>query len=294
MMKKTILLLVVLVASAFASQAQLLWKVSGKGIKGNSYIFGTEHVVPASFLNEVKGFDEALKQCDVMYGELTKEELTSQESMQKLMQLSVAPADSTISVVLTKDQLAKLEGLLQKYLSPMVTIDAVNGVKPMMLMTQLSVRMVFAKFPELATMGEMIDMAVQSKAKALNMPCKGFETTVEQAELLFGSPISSQANQLIQVIENPEKTMNELDVITKAYMTQDYATLEKVVEASMAEDDALANALLYRRNENWKKTMIAEMPNASLMVAVGAGHLCGEKGLIAILRAEGYEVTPVK
>lgn len=293
-MKKTILLLVVLVASAFASQAQLLWKVSGKGIKGNSYIFGTEHVVPASFLNEVKGFDEALKQCDVMYGELTKEELTSQESMQKLMQLSVAPADSTISVVLTKDQLAKLEGLLQKYLSPMVTIDAVNGVKPMMLMTQLSVRMVFAKFPELATMGEMIDMAVQSKANALNMPCKGFETTVEQAELLFGSPISSQANQLIQVIENPEKTMNELDVITKAYMTQDYATLEKVVEASMAEDDALANALLYRRNENWKKTMIAEMPKASLMVAVGAGHLCGEKGLIAILRAEGYEVTPVK
>lgn len=283
-----------IILSSLTSQAQLLWKVSGSGIKGNSYLFGTEHVVPGSFLNEVRGFDEALKQCDVMYGEVTQSDMTSPESMQKLMQLSMAPADSTLSVVLNKEQLAKLEKLLQQYISPMVTVATVDGMKPMALTAQLTLKMILNEFPEMATMGEVVDMAAQSRAKALNKPCRGFETTIEQAELLFGAPISSQTNQLIKLLDNPDKEMAELKSLTAAYKSQDFDKLEKTFLKSMAEDDAQANALVYRRNENWTKVMMQVMPKESMLVVVGAGHLCGEKGLITLLRNAGYEVTAVK
>jgi uncharacterized protein len=35
------------------------------------------------------------------------------------------------------------------------------------------------------------------------------------------------------------------------------------------------------------------MPEKSLLVAVGAGHLPGEKGVINLLRKAGYTVTPI-
>ena len=36
------------------------------------------------------------------------------------------------------------------------------------------------------------------------------------------------------------------------------------------------------------------LPEKSILIAVGAGHLPGEKGVINLLRKEGYEVTPVE
>ena len=38
------------------------------------------------------------------------------------------------------------------------------------------------------------------------------------------------------------------------------------------------------------KTMMAEMPT---FFAVGAGHLAGQKGVINLLRKEGYTLTPL-
>jgi uncharacterized protein YbaP (TraB family) len=36
------------------------------------------------------------------------------------------------------------------------------------------------------------------------------------------------------------------------------------------------------------------MHEKSLVIAVGAGHLPGEKGLISLLKKEGYTVTPIE
>jgi uncharacterized protein YbaP (TraB family) len=51
---------------------------------------------------------------------------------------------------------------------------------------------------------------------------------------------------------------------------------------------------LYNRNANWVKQLEELMPESSLVVAVGAGHLVGQKGLINMLRKLGYTVEPIK
>jgi uncharacterized protein YbaP (TraB family) len=50
--------------------------------------------------------------------------------------------------------------------------------------------------------------------------------------------------------------------------------------------------MLYHRNQNWVAKLKNLLPAKSLLVAVGAGHLPGIKGLINLLRKEGYTVTP--
>ena len=63
------------------------------------------------------------------------------------------------------------------------------------------------------------------------------------------------------------------------------------------DDGGLGNyedILIYNRNRNWVQKLKTLMPEKSLTIAVGAGHLAGEKGLIKLLRKEGYSVKPVK
>jgi uncharacterized protein len=52
--------------------------------------------------------------------------------------------------------------------------------------------------------------------------------------------------------------------------------------------------LLYGRNRKWVKMMKDILPAHALLFAVGAGHLPGKQGLLALLQIEGYTVTPVK
>ena len=80
----------------------------------------------------------------------------------------------------------------------------------------------------------------------------------------------------------------------KAYKSQD---LEKLEELMMKTDMGIGNfteVLLYNRNRNWVAKLKDLMPQKSLLVAVGAGHLPGEKGVINLLRKAGYTVTPIE
>ena len=79
-----------------------------------------------------------------------------------------------------------------------------------------------------------------------------------------------------------------------AYKKQDLEALEKLM---MKTDMGIGNfteVLLYKRNRNWVTKLKDLMPQKSLLVAVGAGHLPGEKGVINLLRKAGYTITPLE
>jgi uncharacterized protein YbaP (TraB family) len=60
----------------------------------------------------------------------------------------------------------------------------------------------------------------------------------------------------------------------------------------MMGSDAIYNALLKSRNEDWvpKIEAMLEEPG-TVLIAVGAGHLAGKDSVIQLLRADGYEVA---
>ena len=63
----------------------------------------------------------------------------------------------------------------------------------------------------------------------------------------------------------------------------------------MENDDAqAAEKMIYSRNDRWVAQLAEEMPEQSIMVVVGAGHLPGERGVIAGLRKAGFKVTAVR
>ncbi len=63
--------------------------------------------------------------------------------------------------------------------------------------------------------------------------------------------------------------------------------------AGLAPTDAELELLLWGRNRRWVEKLKVLMPQQSVLVCVGAGHLPGDKGLIALLRGAGYIVESV-
>ena len=72
--------------------------------------------------------------------------------------------------------------------------------------------------------------------------------------------------------------------------------LSALMENDAADDEMMKNylpLLLDNRNKNWVKQLETILPKKSLFIAVGAGHLSGDNGLINLLRKKGYTVQPL-
>ncbi len=290
---KKILFSIAAVAMALSTQAQLLWKVTGGDSKGDSYIFGTHHIAPVAILDSIQGFADALNSVSTVYGELEMAEMTSPAVQQVAMRHSMAPADSTLSKLLSAEQLDSVSAVLGKYTGGMLTAASLDPMKPVVVSTQLGVMQSMVAFPEF-TGQQQLDQVIQERAQLAGKAVKGLETAEQQFAILMGGSLSRQAEQLMKDIRKEEKTIEDAKTLAAAYMSADLDAMERLFndpETGMSPETA--KALIYDRNDNWIAQLREILPADKVMIVVGAGHLVGEKGILSQLRNAGYEVTAV-
>jgi uncharacterized protein YbaP (TraB family) len=143
----------------------------------------------------------------------------------------------------------------------------------------------------------MMEQVIMQEAKENDKKIKGLETMSFQASVLDSIPYKLQAEQLVSYIDNAGKENKEdklLQEMFDAYRKQDLSKLEKLMIDTDAGMKGFIDIMLYHRNQNWVNKLNDLLPHKSLVIAVGAGHLPGEKGLISLLRKQGYTVTPVE
>ena len=294
-MKRFSLVLAVLML-ALASQAQLLWKVSGNGLSRPSYIMGTYHFAPANMMEKIPGMERALEGCDVVVGEIDKEEMMGQDAQTKMAMAMMAPPDSTLDVLFSPEDYAIVEQVFNKYFSNMgVKLSQMNMLKPGAISVQMQAMQAVKHFPNFNE-SELIDMAVQTRANEMGRPSIGLETIDEQIELLFNSPLTEQAEGLLEACKKDDLFTVQSSALVEAYMAQDLAQVEKIfTDPELGGEDAEAmDALIYDRNRNWVEKLVKMMPERAALVCVGAGHLPGDQGLLQLLRDRGYTVEPMK
>ena len=289
-------LILALVMLALASQAQLLWKVTGNGLGRPSYILGTYHFAPASMIDKIPGMQQAFEGCDIVIGEINKEEMMSKDAQTKTAMAMMAPPDSTLDKLFTPEEYAIVEGVFNKYFGGMgVTLSQMNMLKPSAISVQMQAMQAVKYFPNFSE-NEQIDMGVQTRANEMGRPSEGLETIQEQIDLLFGSPLTEQAKGLLEACQKDDLFVVQSSALVEAYMSQDLSKIEEIIsDPEIGGDDPEAmDALIYDRNRNWAPKLISIMPERACLVCVGAGHLPGDQGLLQLLRNEGYTVEPMK
>ena len=293
---KRLSLLVALVMLALASQAQLLWKVSGNGLGRPSYIMGTYHFAPATMMEKIPGMAQAFEGCDVVVGEIDKEEMMNSETQMKMGMAMMAPPDSTLDKLFSREDYAIVEKVFDKYFGSMgVKLSQMNMLKPSAISMQMQAMQAVKYFPNFNE-NDLIDMAVQTRANEMGRPSIGLETIEEQTAMLFDAPLTEQAEDLLDACKKDDYFMVQSSALVEAYMAQDLAKIESIMtDPEMGGDDAEAmDALIYDRNRNWVEKLVKMMPERAALVCVGAGHLPGDQGLLQLLRARGYTVEPMQ
>lgn len=275
------------------AQGQLLWKVTGKDAKGTSYIFGTHHIAPVSFLDSVAGFKDALAGADALYGEVEMSDITTPEKqMEMVSKYLAAPADSTLSKVLPAAQLDSLNNLLSELSGGMANATMLDGMKPAVASMNIAVMESLKYFPNFNP-AEQLDALIQAQAQKLGKPVKGLETVEDQMNLLYMKPISTQAEELMNEVREYDAEGVKSKKLAQGYLTQDYKALDELFEEEIKEDPEKFTEMMFDRNDRWMKNILAQLPKEQMFICVGAGHLITDRGLIEQLRKAGYTVTPV-
>jgi hypothetical protein len=83
-----------------------------------------------------------------------------------------------------------------------------------------------------------------------------------------------------------------MKALIKAYKSQNIALLSKMIYEHEDGKD-FTDSFLDARNEIWIPRLERFFTKGSCFIAVGAGHLAGEKGLITLLRNKGFTVEPI-
>lgn len=302
-MKRIFLILLLCTVAAMAGKAQLLYKISGNGLTKPSYILGTYHLASASFADSIKGIREAKANTIQVYGELIMSDLMTQGNMQKMQNAMLLPDGKTLQGVLTKEQMQRLNVFMKKYIgadmsNPMVA-SQMGKMSPQALLTTFTVLMYMKSHPGKVDPAKFIDNYFQQEALSKGKIVGGFESMDYQIKVLFqGTSMERQVEQLMCLVDN-EKFFGEItEKITNAYYAQDMKALQAAVDEkignscdSTPEEDA---QLVSDRNQNWVKLMPDVMKSAPTLFVVGAAHLPGDKGVLALLTQAGYRVDALR
>ena len=298
-MKKLLSTLFLALTFYGSANAQLLYKISGNGLKSPSYIVGTYHLAPASFADEIKGMKEAFAAVEQVYGEVDMQDaLASQMAMMQAMML---PEGKYVGDMFTAEEMERINAYMLKTMgmdlnNPMLR-EQLGRMRPSVLAMQLAL-LQFMKITPNFNPNDLIDNYFQREARKCGKGVGGFETTEFQLELLYGERTDEEEREeLLRLVDDNEAMLQEMHDMTNAYFSFDIEGIEAVTMRSVETGDMSVEEfaeVITDRNHRWVEAMPEIMAAKPTLFVVGAGHLPGGEGVIELLRAEGYKVKAVK
>ncbi len=265
----------------------LLWKVEGNGLAKPTWLFGTIHMLCKDDAVLSDNMRQVISDCDVVYMEMDLDNIFEMIGAMSKMKMT---GDTTLRDLLSDREYSKVKAYFEKK-STLLPFSVLETYKPMMASSLLSEG-------EMPCDGAIsMEQVIMSAAKEKGKRIKGLETMAQQAGFLDSIPYKYQAAELVKYIDSADtdKAGNQqMNQLFDAYRNQDLKKLEELMLDEDAGMSSFADILLYRRNANWVLKLKTLMADKSLLVAVGAGHLPGEKGVISLLRKAGFIVTPVE
>ncbi|MGJ0550906.1 TraB/GumN family protein [Phocaeicola vulgatus] len=293
---KKISICLMLLCITLGANAQILWKISGNDLSKPSYILGTHHLAPISIIDSIADFKQTLNAVEQVYGELVMEEMKNPSNLQKMQQAIVLPNDTTLSTLLSPAQCDSVAVIIKQLMG--VDLTMVEKMKPAFLTSQLAVILAMKSIKGFNPQ-QQLDGWVQDEAKKQDKKIGSLETMDMQINILFNSQsLQRQAEQLYATVTHTAESAELAQEMTDAYMNQDLELLEAAMNKELGNEcDALPeekDLLIYNRNENWIKRMPGIMQERPTLFAVGVGHLIGKRGVLNLLKEQGYSINWIK
>ncbi len=259
----------------------LLWKIEASAVRP-SFLFGTIHSddarlapLPAPVKTH---FDRAAS--------FTMEALANAAGMLAMAEAMFFSDDTTLEGVLDGDLYRRTVQTLAKRGMPP---ESTRKMKPWAAMMTLSL--------PAPTTGLFLDLALQLEAARQSKPTYGLETMAEQVAVFDELRLEDQVELLRDCVVNSDLLDRQFEELIEAYLRRDLGGLAaierkyRIADARLSE--LLIDRLLVKRNRVMLERMRPRLREGNAFIAVGALHLHGSDGLLALLEKDGYRVSAV-
>ena len=261
----------------------LLWLVSGNGLKNPSFLFGTFHLLCKEDIHFSDQLKKAIKSSDEIYMEMDMDDPSTMLSGMLYMNMKDG---KKLEDLYTPEEYKRLQNYFSDTLkTPLMLLQR---AKPYFLVALLYPRMMNCASPS-GVETELMKIIKDDKKEI-----KGLETMQFQASVFDTIPYEWQAKELLKNIDSFSVYKNEFDTMLELYKNQQLDSMQSMISKSEFGSDKYEDILLNNRNKNWVGQLKEIMKKESVFVAVGAGHLVGDNGLINLLRKAGYKVEPLE
>jgi uncharacterized protein len=286
-MRKSVLLWIFILIQLFPAIAQqplensLLWKISDNGLEQPSYLFGTIHVICPEDFKMDERILSALQSSKKIVLELN---MSDPMLVQEMQQNSMNADFYNIQNEFDPEAQAALDAFLSDNYG--MGLAQMGIMKPFILSTMVLMKQLPCETPD------SYELFFTNKSQEWKIPMEGLETATYQISLFDKIPLERQIADLSNMILT-DASAEEFKGMVDAYTAEDLGKLQEMITADGLTGEYGA-ILIDQRNLDWIPKIEQLIKQESTFIAVGAGHLPSEKGVIQLLRNAGYTVEPVR
>jgi len=283
-------------AAQVANGSGLLWKVEAKGV-APSWLFGTMHVTDPRVVDLPKAAKVAFEEARTVVIETT--DVLDRRAMMAAMaqhpELMMFTGAEKLTDHLDERQQAELKAALEERGIPLQTVIK---MKPWMLVS-------LASLPECETQRQeqgalVLDALLAADAAKDGKAVAGLESMVDQFEAMASLPMAFHIEGLLSTLALGDRIDDVIETMIVLYTEGETGMFWPMMGAVMPGEDteagyaAFEEVMVTRRNHSMAKAAADFIDEGGAFIAVGALHLPGEEGLVALLQERGYTVSPVE
>jgi uncharacterized protein YbaP (TraB family) len=191
---------------------------------------------------------------------------------------------ATLRSSLSPAAVAALDTVLPAY---GLTVDQMNGFKPWFVSMVLS-QLVMQRSNFQAQYG--VEIQLNARAHEAGKTIIGLEPVDVQLGLFDSISPADQERMLLDG-GMPDSASRELLRIKDAWLAGDAERIDSIMNRRTASSANLVATLVTKRTLSWMPAVLGLLAGKDdALVVVGAGHIVGSQGLVALLRAKGYTV----
>jgi uncharacterized protein YbaP (TraB family) len=261
----------------------LLWEISGRGLTQPSYLYGTMHIVCSEDAKLSEGLNKAIKAAKQVFFEL---DMDNMEEMMGVLKFARMNNGLKISDLVSPEEYIRLQEYFSKNKS-VLPFNMMSRFKPYFITAIISEEIMNCE------QKSSVEQLIMTEARQYDKDILGLETIEYQASIFDSIPYEKQAQDLVTYVDSIDKFRKVTLDMVDLYRKQDISKMDSLMIESDPGMMQYMDLLLYDRNKRWAMQMPESMFQMPTLFAVGAGHLGGSKGVIALLRSQGFTVKPL-
>lgn len=283
-------------AAATVNTSALLWRIEREGVRP-SYLLGTIHLTDdrvTTFSPRLTSIIDGVEKVALEIDDVSPE--AAQNAMAKVPELTLLAGGKRLDRLLSREHYDRVRKVLARAGVPEAAVRLFKPWVAMMIMSLSDCERRAA-----AGGAPVLDAKIAAAARERGKPVVGLETIESQLRAMASVPDDQQLDMLRVSAAFAHRIDDAVETLLRMYAARNIGAawplqLELAEKAGVDRRQlaGFEKLVVIDRNHKMAKAALPLLAGGSALIAVGALHLPGDEGLVALLRQAGYTLTPLE